>query len=142
MLGKLQHIQITRQGMEPGGDGSVWKLPRILELTKAARGITSESYEASLVDHKVDEESSVWRDIALSVLALAFTLLGPLTGGLSLLGTAAISSYMAVEHLKEYELQKAMSGTDFDQARAIADEPSFIWVALDILAALVDLGLR
>jgi hypothetical protein len=136
---KLDNIQETRDGLGTP-DGSIWKLPRILSLTKAARGIETDTYEEKLIDHKIDDLSSSWRDIALGVIGLAFALLAPVTGGLSLVVTAAISTGIAVEHLQQYELQSAMAGTDFDKARAISDDPSLFWLALDIVGAVLDVA--
>ena len=136
---KLDNIQETRDGLDTP-DGSIWKLPRILSLTKAARGIEADTYEEKLIDHKIDDLSSPWRDIALGVIGLAFALLAPVTGGLSLVVTAAISTGIAVEHLQQYELQSAMAGTDFDKARAISDDPSLFWLALDIVGAVLDVA--
>lgn len=136
---KLKNIQETRDGLNTP-DGSIWKLPRILNLTKAAKGIEPDTYDSKLIDYKLDDLSTTWRDIALGVIGLAFALLAPVTGGLSLIVTAAISTTIAVEHLEQYELQSAMAGTDFDKARAICDEPSLFWLAVDIVGAVLDIA--
>jgi Domain of unknown function (DUF4157) len=136
---KLDNIDKTRDGLKTP-EGSIWKLSRIVNLTKAAKGISDDSYYGKIIQHRIDDLSNSWVELALTVLAIAFALLAPVTGGLSLVVTAAISTGVAIEHIKEYEFESAAAGTDFDQARAIADDPSLFWVALDVVGAVLDIA--
>jgi hypothetical protein len=136
---KLGNIDKTRTGLNTP-EGSIWKLSRMVNLTKSARGISDDSYEGKLIEHHIDDLSNGWVELALTVIGVAFALLAPVTGGLSLIVTAAISTGIAVEHIKQYEFESAAAGTDFDQARAITDEPSLFWVALDVVGAILDIA--
>jgi len=46
----------------------------------------------------------------------------------------------AYVHYKEYELQKALHGTDFGAAALSAEEPSLFWLAVDIIGAGFDVA--
>jgi hypothetical protein len=84
-----------------------------------------------------------------ALVAIGLGLLAAIpTGGSSLLvgiaATAAVmgaglSLYAAYEEAQEYALAAAATGTDFDKAKAISqEEPSMLWLALDIVAAVAD----
>jgi hypothetical protein len=88
--------------------------------------------------------------LALGALALGLGLIAAIpSGGSSLvaagtfvagLGAAGLSGYFAVDHLRQYMLDSAASGTDFDRARAISSaDPSLFWLALDIVGAVADI---
>ncbi|HWK88697.1 MAG TPA: DUF4157 domain-containing protein, partial [Longimicrobium sp.] len=146
----LGNIRQVREALE-NGELKVWKLPNIVALTKQRMGMAPGSYGEKVVDDKVAREADAgqWTALALGVLAVGLGLLAAIpTGGSSLvagvaaagaIGAAGVSSYIAVEHLREYQLQAAANGTDFDKAQAISlEEPSLFWLALDIVGAGLD----
>ena len=140
---RRKKINDTRAGLQPGGEGNVWGLDRIVSMLKAVRGLGEGTWELRVVNEKQAAETwdKTWKELALGVLSLAFSLLAPVTGGLSLIAAAGISGYLAYEHLKEYEFQRAASGSDFSRARTVsAEEPTLLWLALDILGAMLDVG--
>ena len=141
---RLDKIKRTRDGLDPAQkSGDVWALEKIVNMLKAARGLTDGTWELRAVDEKAKAQAAekFWKEMALTVIGLGFALLAPVTGGASLLVSAGISGYMAYEHLEEYMFQSAAAGTDFSAARAIAaEEPSLIWLALDIIGFVADVG--
>ena len=149
---KLDNIREVRADLEDEPE-KVWKLAPIVSLTKRDMGIDENSLRAGFVYAKIDQietdESLI--NLALGVLAIGFGILAALpTGGSSLvaaaavvgtIGTVAVSSYTAFAHFQQYEFEKAASGTDFDKAHAVSSaDPSLFWLAVDIIAAGVDLG--
>ncbi|MGA7236662.1 MAG: DUF4157 domain-containing protein [Bryobacteraceae bacterium] len=141
---QLDDIETTRRGLEPGGEGDVWALDRLVKWVSAEEGVGEFSIQARWIEEKVADEHSgfSWKNIALGVLGFAGAILAPVTFGLSLVGTAAISTYQAYESYRKYKFEMAAAHTVPDRARAIsAGEPSFFWVALDILFAIADVGM-
>jgi hypothetical protein len=150
---RLENIKTVREGIADG-DIRVWEMPDIVELTKQQLGVAPGSARARAIDEKVEGARTfkVARDILLGVVAIALSMAAaPLTGGASLglgaavvAGTAAaagagLAVYVAVEHLQEYQLEKAKGGTDFERARALSQEdPSLFWLALDIVGAVLE----
>jgi hypothetical protein len=52
-----------------------------------------------------------------------------------------MSAYTAYEEAQQYLLQSASANTSLDRAQEISkDEPSLLWLAIDIAAAVTDLG--
>lgn len=138
-------------------DGSlkVWDVPSVIELTKMQMGVQEASREGVVVAGREAQARQEADDSGLAtiVMGLIAGVLGIIaaipSGGSSLvaagtfiagLGAAGISSYLAYEHLREYMLDAAKNGTDFDKARAISqEEPSLFWLALDIAGAILDI---
>jgi hypothetical protein len=154
---KLGNINRVREELKPGGRVLIWKLPEIVALTKAATGATPLNLLGRMRMRIVDDEvqrvidERKWRDIALAALAIALAAVAAIpTGGSSLavgaaalatIGSLGLSVHQAAEHIQEFQLEKAMTGTDFDKARAISTEdPSLFWLAVDILGVALDVG--
>jgi hypothetical protein len=157
IYGTLANIEKVRRELTPGGRVKIWKLPEIVQLTKVATQATGDSMRARMRSKVVDdkrqqiEDEAFWRNIAIGVLAIGLALLAAIpTGGSSLLAGAAalaglgslgLSVYVASESLQDYNLEKALTGTDFDRAQAISNEdPSLFWLAVDIAGVLLDVG--
>ncbi len=145
----LRNIRETQNNLRTGAL-KVWSLPNIIDATNTQMGATM--MQRRLVQEKVDLEApSAAVQIALSVLALGLGLIAAIpTGGASLgvaiavtaagVGAAAISTYIAIEHIREYEIQAAAHGTDFEKSRAISrEDPSLFWLALDLIGAGMDI---
>ena len=145
---KLKNIAVVRG--ELGKRFSIWKQPQIINITKKQLNATSMQSRAindAAIKINEDKESS---QKLFAAIAIGLGLLAAIpTGGSSLLvGIAAAATvvgagltvYGAYEHLQEFSLEQAASGTDFDKAKAISqDEPSMLWLALDIVAAVADI---
>ncbi|HEU5258163.1 MAG TPA: DUF4157 domain-containing protein [Vicinamibacterales bacterium] len=139
-LGKIKKV---RDENTPGGDANPYKIPKIVALTKGRKSVAENSWQNKVVDEHIADihhESAVI-GIAIGLMQLALVLLAPATGGASLVVAAGLSTAVAVEHAKEYMLEEAMAGSDVDKARALSqDEPSLFWLAVDIVAAVADIG--
>lgn len=157
IFGTLDNIAQVRGELRPGGDVKIWKLPDIVALAKSASGCNDSSslghMKTRLVNDKVQqvEDDEFWRNLVLGALAIGLAVLAAIpSGGSSLIagaavvagiGSFAISAFQAAEHLDQYMIEKAMAGTDLDRARAIgASDPSLLWLAVDIVGAMADLG--
>lgn len=154
---RLANIRTVRDELAPGGRVVVWKLPEIVLLTKGATGATSDTSlglaHSRVVDDKVRqvEADEAFTNVVLAALAIGLALLAAIpTGGSSLaagvaavaaIGSAGVAIGTAATHLQEYQLERAMAGTDFDRARALsAQDPSLFWLAVDILGAMLEVG--
>jgi hypothetical protein len=151
---KLTNIATARLALE-SGELPVWKLPVIVDLTRAHLSIQTGSMYDRLVGDTVQqiEADERWVQAALSALGIAIALVGllaaPFTGGSSFgVGLAAgasiasggLSAYLIYEEIQRYQLDAAASGTDFDKARALSmADPSLFWLAAVILGAGLDL---
>lgn len=153
----LDNIRKVREELQPGGRVKVWKLPDIVALTKsssgAVPGTTLGAMRSRVVDDKVRqvESEDFWTNIALAALAIGLALVAAIpSGGSSLVAGAAavagiasvgLSIHTAAQHVQQYQLERAMAGSDFDRARAVsAEDPSLFWLAVDILGAALDVG--
>ena len=138
--GKIKQV---RDENKPGGDANPYKIPKIVALTKGRKSVADCSWQNKVVE---DHIAGIHHDaavigIAIGLMQLALVLLAPATGGASLIVAAGLSTAVAVEHAKEYMLEEAMAGSDIDKARALSqDEPSLFWLAVDIVAAVADIG--
>lgn len=153
----LENIKDVRANLYPGGKVNVWKLPDIMTLTHASfAGKSPPSQEAMRNRVIADKIAQVkadasFREKVLMALTIGLAILAAIpSGGSSLVAGASIvagigaftlSAVQAAHSLDKYLIEKAMSGTDFDKARAIsASEPSLFWVAVEIVGAIADLG--
>ncbi len=149
---KLANIKEIK---EIARDGKfVFKQGSIVHATKKSLAVQPGSVEDHGVDTKVGEIESSERlsKLTLSFIALvAGALLAIPTGGGSLAAGAAVaaggaalgfaSAMTIYEGIREYQIQKAATGTNFDKAKAISQEdPSLFWLAVDIVGAIADLG--
>ena len=132
---------------------NIWKLDTVVAGTKESMGVEDKSLRGRALAEKVAKEN--WGEavikVVVAVLALALGLLAAIpTGGSSLaagvavaaaVGSAGLSVGIAYSDFKEYMIQSALAGTDFDKARAIsAEEPSLFWLAISIIGAAIDVG--
>ncbi len=125
----------------------------MIATTQASLGVPTDSLRHRWVEAEASRRAttSMIINIALGALALGLGLLAAIpSGGSSLvaagtfiagLGAAGISTYFAAEHIQQYSLESAASGTDFDKARAVSGaDPSLFWLALDIVGAILDIN--
>src|SRR5262249_36717511 len=136
----LSKIQTSRDGLDEPGRVNVWRLPKMVGLTRAQLAVDGDAVKKSLVDERVSiEQPGILDGIALLVLNIAALLLAGPTGGLSLVAAAGVNAYLAYEHVQDYIVQDAMAGSAFHQAQAISqDEPSLFWLAVEIIGVGID----
>ncbi len=147
---KLANIQTVRN--ELGERFSIWKQPTIISIThqQMKSGPGEERMVRDKAKQVAEDEKSTKELYAAIALGLGLLAAIPTGGGsLALAGIAtaaavsgaALSAYTAYEESQEYLLQSAAANTSLDRANEISkDEPSFLWLALDIAAAITDLG--
>lgn len=157
VLETLANIAKVREELKPGGKTSIWKLPDIVTLAKAASGAADQTslgaMRRRMVDDKVRqvEEDASWRERIMAVLIIALSLIAAIpSGGSSLVAgataLAGISAFtlgaiQAVQHVDEYQMEKALAGSDLDKAKAIStSDPSLFWLGVEIVGVMVDAG--
>jgi hypothetical protein len=109
-------------------------------MTRELMGVNANPVWKKWIDEQTEsEQPGIFWSIALAVLNLGAIIAAPFTGGLSLVVAAGVNAVAAVEHVKEYQMQKALAGTAFDKAHALSqDDPSFFWLAVEIVGVAVD----
>lgn len=148
---KRNNIWRTGEALKTN-DLVLWELPPAMAATTGDMQLQEGSWQLRWVREAAARHAQHRSivDIALGALALGLLLLAAIpTGGSSLvaagafvagLGAAGLSTYFAVEHLRQYALESAASGTDFDKARAVSNaDPSLFWLAVDIIGAGLDI---
>jgi Domain of unknown function (DUF4157) len=157
VLGTLANIAKVRDELKPGGDASIWKLPDIVTLAKAASGASDPTslgrMRNRVIDDKVAQikDDQAWHERLMAVLIIGLSIIAAIpTGGGSLavgatalagIGAFTLGAIEAVKHVDEYMLDKAMAGSDLDRAKAIsASDPSLFWLGLEIVGMIADLG--
>ena len=148
---KRNNIYRTGEALKTN-DLVLWELPPAMAATTGDMQLQEGSWQLRWVREAAARHAAHRSivDIALGALAIGLGLLAAIpTGGSSLvaagtfvagLGAAGLSTYFAVEHLRQYALDSAASGTDFDKARAVSNaDPSLFWLAVDIVGAGLDI---
>jgi hypothetical protein len=136
---KLVNIGKVREGLQPGGDVNLWRVPKIINGTRAQLAIVKGSLHEKILDEKHDDEQpSTLTQILVGLLQFALVLLAPVTEGVSLIGAAAIGVGQAYEQFKEFELKTELHNTDFGAAALSAEEPSLFWLGAAIVGAGFD----
>jgi hypothetical protein len=145
MLGKeivsrLRNIQKVREGLKDRDKVNIWRLPDLVEITKVRLGAETDPLKQQWIKNQVSvEKPGLLEPIALLIFNIAALLLAAPTGGISLAVAAGVNAAVAVQHVKDYMLQKALTGTSFDKAKALSqDEPSLFWLAVDIVGVAFD----
>jgi len=135
----LGKIATSRQGLDDG-KVNVWRLPKIVSLTQAQLGLSADPVKAKLIEEKAKhEQPGMLEGIALLVLNLAALALAGPTGGLSLVVAMGVNALVAAEHVQEYMMQDALTGSALQKAKALSqDEPSLFWLAVEIVGVAFD----
>jgi hypothetical protein len=149
----IGNIAKSREALS-SGDLKPWKLPRIVGATKLHMNIEPGSAKEKLIDRTVEarvEDESRW-SILLAAITIGLAIIAAIpTGGMSLVGaavvfgagaaTVGIGAYVLLRDLREYDVMTAAYGSALAQAQAIsAEEPTLLWVALDIIGLGFDIG--
>lgn len=149
MISKLKNIRKVKA--ELGDDISIWELQEIIPLAKLKLMITQNSFYDYVIESRIikeREDKEFWETFKLVVgIGLAIASFGSLSGPAAALviaarvGTVALDVYEVYGAVKDYNLQSAMSNTDFDLAASLAhEEPSMVGVFFSIVAAVADIG--
>jgi hypothetical protein len=125
----------------------IWELPIIIDRTKQVLGVRAGEGAEDLLKERMETIGSdkMMSNMLVMALGIGFGLVAAAgTGGLALLalvGGAAVSTYSAAQHWSEYSFQRAASDSAIDPAQVISkDDPSLLWLAVDLIAAGLDIG--
>lgn len=142
----LENIAATRTALHD--DLSVFRLPQIVALVNQQMMVAPDSMRARIVaDRVANAQPSVFEAVAASVLAIGLGLLAAVPTGGASVGVAttvtaaqiagiALEGYLVYEAVRQYQLDSALSGTDPQKARALAQrEPSLFWLAVSVVSA-------
>ena len=137
---RLSNIQKVRGGLEDRDKVNIWRLPNLVALTQIRMGAEMDALTQRWVTNQVDaEKPGMFESIALLIFNIGAILLAAPTGGASLAVAFGVNAAVAAEHVKDYMMQKALTGTSFDKAQALSqDEPSLFWLAVDIVGVAFD----
>jgi len=149
LAAKLANIKTVRD--ELGGRFSIWKQPAIISITheqmKSGPGeqrMVADKVREIKADEKATQEMYAAIALGLGLLAAIPTGGSSVIAGVALAAAAtgaALSAYTAYEEAQQYLLQSAAANTSLDRAYEISkDEPSLLPLAIDIAAAVLDLG--
>jgi hypothetical protein len=131
----------------------IWKQESIISGAKKELGVQPGSVEDRAVDAKVQDvaDSEMLRNLTLGFISLIGALLAAIPSGGSslvawgvgaagaglLVGAGGVSIY---EGIRDYQIQKAATGTAFDKAQAISQQdPSLFWLAFLIVMSVADI---
>lgn len=140
---RLENIRRLREGLEPGGQYSVWLYPRLVNLTKVRMGVQRNSVEEYWITQEVRTAQTV-RDVTdfmLATLGIAFSLVSvAATGGVAGVAFAASAAAFAVgtvslyRDIERYLEEQSAATFALDPRQALSNvEPSAVWLGLSIL---------
>lgn len=143
---RLRDIARIRKELQPGGEVNIWRVPRIVEATNGLTAAKPGTFYGRIVDDQVNKRpSDSWTTRLMDIVEIGLYLLAPLTEGLSLIPATMITAHRVgsrvIEHWRQYQTQKALRGTDFGPAALSSEDPSLLWLAVDVTAAFVEIGL-
>ncbi len=145
---RLKDIKDIREKIEED-PSVVWGLENAVARSRMSLNIDKDSVCDLIISDKIScaAVSKIVRDLFLAALAIG---IGIATAGAGTpaiiaaagaLSVAGISTYVAVDHTKEFLVQQAAYGSAYDKAKALtANEPDMLWLALDIIAAGIDVA--
>ncbi len=139
---RLSNITKVREGLA-NEEVSIWKLPDLVNHTMHSLGADANPLWKRWIEAEVAAARpgliEALEAIALVLLNIGALVLAAPTGGASLVVAAGVNAAVAVQHIKEYRLQKALTGTAFDKAEALSrDDPSFFWLAVEVVGVAFD----
>jgi hypothetical protein len=128
---------------------TMWDLPTIVEGTRTVAKVDKDTMRWRVLQDKIgavnrEKKESTEIKEAIGGIAMILGLIAavPSLGASGVAAGAvstAIGAGMVVGDLQEYIMQSALSGTDFDRARAISqEEPSLFDIAEKIVMTIVD----
>jgi len=149
---RLDNIAEIRRRLDRESD-VLYLLPRVVQVMESQMQPPLGELGKSLIRARANEAESdqAFVDMVLAALAIGFGLLAAIpTGGGSLaagvatvgaIGSVGTSVVTAARSLDRYVFETAASGTDLQKAQALsAADPSFLWVAIDIVSIGIELG--
>lgn len=139
---KMENVNTARNTLWQDGK-RIWGFPSIVSATKSAMQIQEGTDSAYAIDDRVREkqEELANRQLIIGALVLGLYALSPVTAGVTGAAATTLGAIAAAEAAQEAFIQEAMAGTAFQKAQAISQQsPDWFWVAVDVVASLVDLG--
>jgi len=149
---RLDNIAEIRRRLDREND-VLYLLPRVVQIMESQMQPPLGELGKSLIRARANEAESeqAFIDMVLAALAIGFGLLAAIpTGGGSLaagaatvgaIGSVGTSVVTAARSLDRYVFETAASGTDLQKAQALsAADPSFLWVAIDIVSIGLEIG--
>jgi hypothetical protein len=143
---RLRDIDKARHSLAADPD-LVWQMEGALAKARSAMGIVEGSIFDQILqdaahDRQIDE---LFENLLIVALAIGLGVLSGGTGTVAVLAATAgagLSTYQALTHVQKFLITQAAAGTAFDRAQALtAEDPSYFWLAVDIAAAILDVGM-
>ncbi len=120
--------------------GRLWDLPAVVALARKLVGTSENIMADKLIDERLDGLALNESLRNMFVTVIGFALMIP-SGGASVVAARVVTSGLqAMASLEKYQFESALASTDLDKrAHAIAaEDPSFFWVAADVVFFAVD----
>lgn len=142
---RVSDIQKTRQNLVDK-PSLVWQMEVAVERARTQLKIVQGSIYDALIRNKLSDIQwdKTFRSLVIGALAIGLGVISAGTGTAAVLAGAALAGVSIgtlTAHTKEYLIQQAAAGTAFDRAKALTSiEPSLGWLALDVVAAVLDVG--
>ena len=145
-LARLDDIDKTRKRIAAEPE-LIWQMEGAIARAHVS---LSGVFKGSVLDQIINAAQEIKKttyseNLLIAALAIGLGVLSGGTGTVAVLAAVAgagLSAYQLSEHVKEFVLKQAAAGTAFDRAQALtADDPSYFWLAVDIAAAILDLGM-
>jgi len=143
---RLKDIQKTR-GAIKDDHSLIWDFDNALAAARTALEVPDGSILDMIIKDKIAQRkrSEFFTNLLVGALAIGLGLLsfgGGTVAVLAAVGGAALSSGTAYAHVQKYVRESAAAGSALDRAKALSSqEPSLFWLAVDIAAAIFDLGM-
>jgi hypothetical protein len=146
---RVKNIAKVKEELEPGGEINLWQLPQLVAATSDLTGATGDTFHGKLVADKYRKENEAkpesWTKRLLDILEIGLYVAALFTEGATLIPALMLTTYRAgsraYEHLKQYQVQKALHGVGFGPTVLAVEEPSLYWLAADIALAFGEVGL-
>jgi hypothetical protein len=141
---RLDAIDTVRSKVRKKPD-KLWDLDPIVQLTLGVMAGEKTGMLPALVKEHIEMRQLDELFLRSALMVIGFALAIP-TGGGSLVATGVavagftLSAVTAINSIRDYQFNMALANTDLDRrAYAIAaDEPSLLWVAVDVAFAFLD----
>jgi Domain of unknown function (DUF4157) len=144
--GRLGDVRKTR-GALLEKPSRVWDFDNAIKAARADLDIVDGSIFDLMIKDAIakKEREELFTNLLVGALAIGLGLLsfgGGTVAVLGAIGGAAVSTGSAYLHIQKYVRESAAAGSALDRAKALSStEPSLFWLAVDIAAAVLDIGL-
>ncbi|WP_250002258.1 DUF4157 domain-containing protein [Actinoplanes sp. M2I2] len=143
---RLDDVRKTRGALKDD-HSRIWDFDNAVAAARRSLQIPDGSVFDLIIKDRIAERQreELFTNLLVGALAIGLGLLsfgGGTVAVLGAVGGAALSTGSAYVHVQKYLRESAAAGSALDRAKALSSqEPSWFWLAVDIAAAILDLGM-